>query len=155
MLLLLRMNGIPTMRHGGERAMIQPIFFFTTVAMRMTRDGKTRANCTIYPLLSWHRPREPHEPAPQTSFELIRTMNHPRFVHTPRGASPRSLSSAARQPRGRGCFRALSLHPWEGADAIKGRTAWHHTALAITFESTGHAASVLDLYACNRASQRV
>ena len=41
---------------------------------------------------------------------------------------------------------SLSLCPLEGTDAINGRdrVASYRTALAITFESTGHAVSVLD-----------
>ena len=72
-------------------------------------------------------------------------------MRVPRGAS-RVHSSAARQPRGGEGVSSLSTEFGaivEGADAIDGR-ARGLARLAITLESTGHAASVLELSCVKR-----
>lgn len=87
--------------------------------------------------------------------ELIRTMNPPRFVRVPRGASrvPTRPQRGSRVAEGVSSFSTGFGAISEGADAINGR-ARGLARLATTFESTGHAASVLDL-SCAIARPRV
>jgi len=137
-------------------AMISRDGFFLT--MRTIRDGKrgTPIEATYYlSSPSWHPPASRAAQA-GTQNELIRTMNHPPascVYHAAPSRVPTRPQRGCRVAEGVSTsFFATGFSAiLEGIDAISGR-ARGIARLATTFESTGHAASVLRSLVCNRAS---
>ena len=120
-------------------------------------DGTTRhetenaarpwTDATIYPLCTWHPPASRAAQAGNPRRAYTYYESSPLRVCTTRRplAFPLVRSEAAAWPR---AFRLFSRTGFsailEGGDAINGQTRGL-ARLATTFESTGHAASVLDL----------